>query len=74
MRTIAIVVSAEQASDQAKESVQTHSPLSKMAAVSISKMGENKTLNLKGITSPKLLQDIMLLISISSYVQKTART
>jgi hypothetical protein len=36
-------------------------------------MGENKTLNLKDITSLKLLQDVMLLISISSFVQETAR-
>jgi hypothetical protein len=31
-------------------------------------MGDNKTLNLKDITSLKHLQDIMLLISISSFV------
>jgi hypothetical protein len=31
-------------------------------------MGENKTLNLKDITSLKLLQDIMLLISISRFM------
>jgi hypothetical protein len=35
-------------------------------------MGENKTLNLKDITSLTRLQDIMLLISISSFVQETA--
>jgi hypothetical protein len=31
-------------------------------------MGKNKTLNLKDVTSLKLLKDIMLLISISSFV------
>jgi hypothetical protein len=36
-------------------------------------MGENKTLNLKDIPSLKLLQDIMLLISISSFVLETVR-
>jgi hypothetical protein len=31
-------------------------------------MGENKTFNLKGVTSPRLLLDTLLLISISSFV------
>jgi hypothetical protein len=35
-------------------------------------IGENKTLHLKDITLLKGLQDIILLISISSFVQETA--
>jgi hypothetical protein len=44
----------------------------KMHGLALS-MHENKTLNLKDITLLKLLQDIMLLISILSFVQETDR-